>query len=256
MESCDIIMIEAWSDIFPSFLEGLKGASYRVPVYAAGASGRGVYVDHTGCEKWDNVVQGLELADKSFSSILNELHLRDASSIVLLEEANGGSWVTSVTQYIRQFSLNKKFEVLVDEKISFDQCELYHGDKANSCNNGVFELLAPWLKPLLLGKRPRSYHADIFAFIGRRYMCDDIMYAIYTLSINFKAIILPNWCLSASNSNPLLRGLPRWVQGFDYVWTPTGFSSKMKGYHFHEGYSSAAMFEVDEADSPSLFVKQ
>jgi len=51
MEPCDIIMIEAWSDIFPSFLEGLKEAGYRVPVYAAGASGKGVYVDNTGCER-------------------------------------------------------------------------------------------------------------------------------------------------------------------------------------------------------------
>jgi len=196
----------------------------------------------------------LELADKSFASILHELLLRDASSIVLLEEADGGSWVTSVTEYIRKFSQINKFNILVDEKISFDQCELYPGDKANSCNSGVFELLAPWLKPLLLGKRPRSYHADIFAFIGKRYMCDDIMYSIYKLSINFKAIILPNWCLSASK--PLLRASPRWVSGFDYVWTPTGFSSKMKGYHFHEDYSSAAMFEINGVDSPSKFVEQ
>jgi len=85
-------------------------------------------------------------------------------------------------------------------------------------------------------------------------MCDDLMYAVHALLINFKAIILPNWCMSASK--PVLGDSPRWVKDFDYVWTPTGFSSKMKGYHFHEGFSSAAIFEINGEDSPSKFVEK
>jgi len=255
MAPCDIIMIEAWSDIFPSFLEGLQEAGIRLPVYAAGASGKGVYVNDDGSEKWNFVVHGLELADKSFASILQELYLHEARSVVLLEEANGGAWVTSVAGYVRTFSKDYiGMQVLVDEQISFIDCELLGSEQATVCRENVYEMLAKYLEPLKSGKRVRSYHADIFAFVGKRWMCDDLMYAIHRLTINFKAIVLPNWCMSAKK--PALKDSPRWVKDFDYVWTPSGFSSRMLGYHFDEAFSSAAMFEKHGFTSPAEFVDQ
>lgn len=256
MAPCDVIIIEAWSDIFPSFLEGLSEAGIRVPVYAAGSCGKGVYINEDGSEKWDFTVNGLELADKAFSSIFHELYLRGSKSVILFEEADGGPWLASLSNYVRTFSRNKEgMQLLVDEQITIQRCDLLTNDQEiTSCYEDVFPMIAKYLEPLKNGKRPRSYHADIFVFVGSWWMCDDFMSAIYRLLINFRAIVMTNWCMAAEK--PLLKDSPRYVKDFDYVWTPTGFSSMMQGYHFDERFSSAAIFEDHGWASPAQFAEK
>lgn len=255
MAPCDVIIIEAWSDIFVSFLEGLEEAGIRVPVYNAGSCGKSVYLNDDGSDKRDFVVTALDLSDKEFSSILYETHLRGAYSVVLLEEANAGVWTASVADSVRTFARNNGMKVIAEKKINFPQCELLHDNRdADVCYAEVFETLAQYLQPLTNEKRPRSYHADIFAFVGNWWMCDDVLYAIHKLKINFKAILFQNWCKDGANT--LLKDHPHWVKDFNYIWTTTGFSPKMRGYHFDEGFSSAAIFEEHGFSSPSRFVQK